>query len=137
MKPASHYRTANALAGLTRIDMLVALYDRALCHLGQIEAASESGDQSGQAMHEFKAQKIIAGLHAGLAENDNPLAGNLARLFEFCLHQIATGKTAPARRTLALLREAYASIREESNLLEAAGSIPPLTLTSSAFEVTV
>ncbi len=137
MRPALNYRKANPLAGLTRVDMLVSLYDRAICHIGQIETAWKSGDESGRALHQFKAQKIIAGLHAGLVEKDDPLTGNLARLFEFCQHQIATGKTEPARRTMAMLREAFAAIREESNQMEAAGSIPPLELTSNAFEVTV
>lgn len=134
MKPALHYRKANPLDGMSRIDMLVALYDRALSHLDQIGPAGETGDDAARALHLFKAQKVIAGLHAGLADGDNPLAGNLARLFEFCQHQIASGKPVQARRTLAMLREAYAAIRDEGNQLESAGAIPPLEITATAFE---
>jgi flagellin-specific chaperone FliS len=129
------YRKANPLAGLTRIEMLLALYDRAILHTEQFGTAIRSGDQAARALHQYKAQKLVAGLAAGLASDESGLNGNLARLFEFCQHQLASSNFAPVLKTLHTLRNAYAEIRAEGNQLEGSGTIPPIDLTGSAFEV--
>lgn len=114
------------LAGMTRIEMLIALYDRAIYHVEQMEKRQRSGDTPAARFHEWKALKLVAGLHAGVVPDGSELTSNLVRLFEFCHHELSASRPAPALRVLEMLRDGWAAIREQANLEEAEGRLPAL-----------
>ncbi len=131
------YTATSLISGLTRIEMLIALYDRAIQHCQSFERDIETGNNSGATFHEFKAQKLICGIHAGIDQNGTELVDNLNRILEYCSTKVAERQPATAVHSLTILRDAWEQIREESNQLEAAGSIPPIAIMGTSMEVTV
>jgi flagellin-specific chaperone FliS len=137
MKAKQKYGSTSVLAGMTRIEMLIALYDRTIMHCESLDRDCQSGNQSGATFHEFKAQKMICGIHAGIDQDGSELADNLNRILEFCQSQIAKRQPEAAIRSLRILRDAWEQIADEANQLESSGVIPSIVTTGSSVEVMV
>lgn len=121
---ASYTRHAPAQA-LTRIELLLALYDKALERLDAAEAAVRAGDARTALPLIAKTQLIVAELAAGVRVELNPDAGaNMLRLYEFVTHQLTTPgavEIAAARKVLRTLREGFEAVRAEANDMERTG----------------
>lgn len=137
MSRSANYKSRNILAGMTRIEMLIALYDRAIMHAESMAIEQRSGNQNGIAQHKFKAQKMLHGIFAGINQDGSDLSENLSRLLDFCQHQIAIDQPEPAVHSLCILRDAWEQLREEANQLESTGAIPSIVMTGNSMEVSV
>ena len=62
MMGSEQYRRQAAVTGMTRVEMLLALYDRAILHLQAAEEAHAKGDAANASLEQFQAQKMIFGL---------------------------------------------------------------------------
>ena len=128
MNPYRAYRPQETVAGWTRIEMVLALYDKALDRLDRAAAALRAGDLPAARPELAKVQLIVGELAAGVRPEVNPESGtNLIRLFEFVadrLRQPAADRVADARKVLATLRDGFEAVREDANRLERAGQVP-------------
>ena len=118
---------ADSLAALSRIDLLLALYDGALARLGKAEMALTNGDVPVATPYMAKAQVIVSELAAGVrVEVDEEMGTNMLRLYEFVTHELRTPRLANVRtatKILTTMREGFEGIREEANRLERSGEL--------------
>lgn len=128
MNPYRTYRQQETVAGWTRIEMVLALYDKALDRLDRAAAALRAGDAAAARPELAKVQLIAGELAAGVRPEVSPETGpNLIRLFEFVADRLRVpdaARVADARKVLVTLRDGFAAIREDANRLERAGAVP-------------
>jgi flagellar secretion chaperone FliS len=124
---AKYARPSDPCAGLSRIDLLLALYDGALARLGKAEMALTNGDVPVATPYIAKAQLIVAELAAGVRiEVDEEMGANMLRLYEFVVNELRTPRLANVRnaaKILTTLREGFEGVREEANKLEKSGEL--------------
>jgi flagellar protein FliS len=122
------YRKAEQSTGWTRIDLLLAIYDKALMRLDQAEAALKEGQLATAIPFISKAQIAVSTLAGGVrAGAGNELGVNMLRLYSFVVKELSDPsieKIESARRVLKNLRQGFEGIRNEANALERAGKIP-------------
>jgi flagellin-specific chaperone FliS len=130
VNPYQKYRRQTEVAPLTRIDALLALYDKALERIDRAEAVLRAGDTAGAVPELAKAQLIVVALASGVkVEVDPEVNRTVLRLYEFAAQHLchqSLGGIAVAREALRTLRAGFETIREEANRLERAGRIPAL-----------
>lgn len=114
--------------GWTRIDLLLALYDKALERLDRAEAALAAGDPETALPQLAKTQLIVTELASGIRIEVNPEANtNMLRLYEYVVHELVSATPAAienARKVMRTLREGFEAIRAEANELERTGRLP-------------
>jgi flagellar biosynthetic protein FliS len=124
---AKFARPADPYSGLSRIDLLLALYDGALARLGKAEMALTNGDVPVATPYLAKAQLIVAELAAGVRiEVVEQMGGNMLRLYEYVANELRTPRLANVRnaaKVLTTLREGFEGVREEANRLEKSGEL--------------
>lgn len=114
--------------GWTRMDLLLALYDKALERLDRAEVAIRAGDPATALPQLAKTQLIVTELASGVRVEVNPEANtNMLRLYEYVAHELV--KATPeaiesARKVLRTLREGFEAVRAEANELERSGRLP-------------
>ena len=127
LNPYQKYRKDEP-TGWTRIDLLLALYDKALERLDRAEVALLANDTETALPQLAKTQLIVTELAAGVRVEVNPEANtNMLRLYEFVAHELARASVeaiANARKVLRTLREGFEAIRTEANELERSGRLP-------------
>ena len=128
MKPYQIYQQQQTV-NTTRIDMLVALYDKAHTHLNQALHALEREDISTATSSLFKTQVIVYALASGVDPNYDHVTQNMIRLYEFMLHRLSVCETERIQdvlKVLTILREGLEAIQPRARNLELSGKIPPL-----------
>lgn len=135
MYGTEQYRRQAVLGGLTRVEMLIALYDRAILHLETAGAALAAGNSQAAINAQFDAQKMLFGIFAGLKMEESEVATNIGRLLSFAMDCLVKKDYPPAIKVLSDLRDGFVAIQEEANRLEHSGVIPALDQ-SHAIEVT-
>lgn len=121
------YARSERATGWTRIDLLLAVYDKALGRLDQAEAAIRAGDVGQAIFHMAKAQLAASVLASGVRAGDgNELGVNMLRLYDFVVRQLTEPtleRVQSARKILANLRTGFEAIRDEANSLERSGKL--------------
>ncbi len=130
MSSSPHYQIETMFGGWTRIDMLLALYDRAIASVRGAQMARESGNETLFADKFIDAQKCILAIHGGLKPDEFEIAFDIARLLHFVLTRLGEYDFDESARFLEKLRGSFEAIRDEATQLEKAGKIPPLELSS-------
>jgi flagellar protein FliS len=136
MYGAQQYRRQAVLGGMTRVEMLIALYDRAIHHLERASGAQKAGDFEQAIAAQFEVQKLLFGIFAGLKMEESEVATNIARLLSFAMDCLVNKDYPPAIKVLGNLRDGFLAIKDEANRLEHSGAIPALDQ-SPAIQVTV
>jgi flagellin-specific chaperone FliS len=129
MNPYQAYRRPEpAAASWTRMDLLLALYDKALERLDRAEASLAAGDEHPAVQQLLKVQFTVTELSAGVNLDVNPeLGANLLRLYEYVAHELKAPRAEGvrnARKILKTLREGFEGVREEGNAIERRGMVP-------------
>lgn len=125
MPARNAYQTQN-LVNWTRIDMLLALYDRAIEHC---RAYCDNADQAARELHRVRAIRIVMHLRLGLNLELGEVPQRVAQLLEFVHHCLLNGGAASVGdgcKILTTLREGFGGIQEEAIELERRGEIPPV-----------
>ncbi|MGB1928579.1 MAG: flagellar protein FliS [Mariniblastus sp.] len=120
----------NMIKGLSRIDMLLVLYDRTIASLEAAKSAKEASDAKMQQQYGYEANKLIMGIHSGLDTDKYPMAVDVARLLHFIMTRIEQQNFSDAIKFTKQLRESYAQIRDQAVQLESKGEIPPIIQSS-------
>ena len=122
------YRRPQPAAAWTRMDLVLALYDKALERLDRAEASLAAGEEHPAVQQLLKVQFTLTELSAGVVVDANPELGtNLLRLYEFVAHQLSSPNVEgirTARKILGTLREGFEAVREEGNAVERRGAVP-------------
>jgi flagellin-specific chaperone FliS len=113
--------------GWTRIDMLLALYERCIDSVQAAKVAQQNENDSSMRVFILEAQKTILALHSGLKTDEDEVAQNIARLLNFILLRIEEQEFDEANRFLEQLHGSFLQIREAAVELEAKGVIPPIS----------
>ena len=116
----------NMVKGWTRIEMLIALYDRAIGAVEEAKRALESEDSIQHARCKIEANKFILGLLSGLDSENCKIAFSVQQLLVFVMQRIDEKKYDDAIRFLGKLKHTFEQIRDEAASLEQCGKIPPL-----------
>ena len=130
------YKKQSLFGGWTKVEMLLQLYDRAISSIAASQTALESNDQAGYAKFFVDAQKTILAIHSGLKPDEYDVAFNIARLLHFVLKSLEEKKFQESINVLTELRNGFAAIADEANMLEKSGEIPPME-TNDVFSATV
>jgi len=125
---STKYQIQSMFNGWTRIDMLLALYDRAIVSTRQAQAAHDADDQGVYAEKFIDAQRTILAIHSGLKPDEYELSHNIARLLHFISVRLGEKNFDEAVRFLEKLRHGFEQIREEATKLELAGKLPSFEL---------
>jgi flagellin-specific chaperone FliS len=114
---------------MTRIDLILSLYRKALDHLTRARTALAEERLSDALPHLTKTQLIVVGIASGLPAYKDEAAVNFLRLYEFVAHQMVLGtleSVDAAARVLGTLLKGFEKVREQAVSLELQGKIPPL-----------
>ena len=129
MNPYLAYKKPEPTADWTRIDLLLALYDKALDRLAGADAALRAGDTAGATGSLIKVQLILNALASGVDVGvDRERGTNTLRLYEYAANELRAPRLegiANARTVLGTLRAGFEAVRAEANELERTGAIPP------------
>jgi len=127
MSTYARYSPVDQYASMSRIDLLLALFDGALARLTKAEMALTNGDVPVATPYMCKAQLIVAEMASGVrVEVDKEMGTNMLRLYEFVVNELRTPRLANvrnAKKVLATLREGFEGVRDEANRLERAGEL--------------
>ena len=137
MNPYRAYQQQTGF-GMSRIDMLLALYDGALERLGQACYLLGKGELREAQPLLARVQVLVGGLASGVDASGGTIPQNLLRLYEFVVHCCQAGnldKVEAALRVMRTLQEGMQAIRPEAMQLERDGQIPALD-TSPALQAT-
>ncbi len=126
MNAIGAYQKQSLLAGWTRIDLLLQIYERAITSIDACEIAFKENDESAYVRHFIQAQKAVLAIHAGLKPDEHEVAFNVARLLHFVLVCIEKRDFKAAAKVLRELRDGFAAVADEVNRLEREGMIPPV-----------
>ena len=126
MNPYQNIAVETMVNGWTRIDMLLALYDRAISTIRSAQSAKNSNDTALFTTQLIEANKYILALHSGLDTGGDPVAADIARLLNFVMLRMEEKNFDEAIYFLEKLQGTFEQIREEATNLEKSGVIPPL-----------
>ena len=130
MNPYQKLRRQDEFANWTRMDLLLALFDKAIERMDRAETLLRAGNTATALPEIAKTQLIINQLAAGVKIDVNPeLNVNILRLYEFATTELSHGNLAGidnARKIIKTLREGFEGIRAEANEMERTGKILPL-----------
>ena len=125
-----NYSLENQLSGWTRIDMLLALYERAISEITAAKEAKLAGEYGRMAKSLIAVNRLMLALHGGLNIDEYPLAINIARLLNYVVFRLEEHNFDEAIHFLVKTKSAYESIRDEAAALEQKGAIPALDMRS-------
>ena len=131
MNRVKAYGQQVTIGGWTRIEMLLAIYDKAIEAISLAQESKLAADETGYTTHMLAAQKAVLAIHAGLKPDTDDVAFNVARLLHFVLGCIENDNLVDAIKILENMRSGFAAIADEANQLEAEGQIPPLQETNA------
>lgn len=121
------YRQSEPAAGLTRIELLLTMFDATLARLEKAAQALTNGDVPVATPYLAKAQLLISEMAAGVrVEVDEQMGLNMLRLYEFAVHEIKTPRLANVRnamKVLEIVREGFEGIKDEAVKLEKSGQL--------------
>ena len=139
MNAYARYSPVDQYASMSRIDLLLALFDGALARLTKAEMALTNGDVPVATPYMCKAQLIVSEMAAGVrVKVDEEMGTNMLRLYEYVVNELRTPRLANvrnAKKILTALREGFDGIREEANRLERAGELVSVGQMPAVLEV--
>src|SRR5438128_2711962 len=127
MNPYAAYRQQTS-PGWTRVDSLLALFDRAIGRGEQALEALAGGNHETARRLLARAQLVVGGLAAGVAP-DGELASQFTGLYTFAMQRLAVGEPQTVQEAIGVLRtlrEGFEGVRGEAIEWERNGIIPPL-----------
>ena len=129
MSAHSAYRQSQALP-MTRIDVILTLYRKAIENLGKARAALNEHQPNAARQYLLKTQMAVMALSSNLPAFKDETAINFLRLYEFVSYQMVQGKIEnvdAADKVLRTLLKGFETVRPEAVALELQGKIPPLS----------
>ena len=128
MQGHAAYKQAQNLP-MTRIDLVLALYRKALEQLDRARSALAEQRRVDALPHLTRTQLIVVGMASGLPAYKDEAALNFLRLYEFVAYQMTLGTVESvdaASQVLRTLLTGFEKVREQAAALELLGEIPPL-----------
>jgi flagellin-specific chaperone FliS len=111
----------------TRIEMLVALYDRAILTIQLAKSAEEQNNPTMVASQLLEANRFMLALHAGLNTENCDIAKDVGRLLNFVMLRLEERNFDEAVYFLKKLQNSFEQIQTDAVAMEKSGQIPPLS----------
>lgn len=127
MNAYQNYALETMVSGWTRIDMLLALYERAITSIRGAQEAALANDEVLLVSRMLESNRYLLALHGGLNTDEYEVAANVARLLNFIMLRLEQREFDEAVEFLEKLQSSFEQIREEATELERSGEIPPLS----------
>jgi flagellin-specific chaperone FliS len=130
MNATQAYRQ-NQNVGMSRVDLILALYDGVIERLEKARVALASDPDKARELL-AQCQVVIGAIAGGVVSGADQVAGNFLRLYEYvvhCLHDGGDGRIQDALAVLRILRQGFQQARTQALELERQGQIPPLDQT--------
>lgn len=119
---------------LTRVEMLIKLYDKTIFTIENAQQAIESDDAVAAENHKLMAYRCLITLLDGIKPEHDDVSANTHRICLYAINQVWEGSATNftnALKVLLPIRDAFVAIRDEAVQLELSGEIPALNLESS------
>lgn len=116
---------------LTRVDMLIKLYNKTINTIEIARKTLAEGDQLAAEREKLLAYRCLIALLDGIKPEHDQVSANTHRICLYAINQVWEGTIANfenAVRALSPIRDAFVAIRDEAVELELKGEIPPLDL---------
>ncbi len=116
---------------LTRVDMLIKLYNKTISTIEKAQQASAAGDVAAMEDHKLMAYRCIIALLDGIKPEHDEVSANTHRICLYAINQVWEGSTTNfinAVKVLLPIRDAFVAIRDEAVEMELKGEIPALDL---------
>ncbi len=116
---------------LTRIDVLIKLYNKAINTLENAKQAFANPDTSAADREKLMASRCLVALLDGINREQDEVSENTYQICLYAINQVWEGGEANfenAVRVLTPIRNAFVAVRDEAVELELSGKIPPLNL---------
>ncbi|MCD0459913.1 flagellar protein FliS [Roseiconus lacunae] len=126
MQQLDQYKRKSISSGMTRVEMLLMLYDKALASVEACQIANEVGDDALFRKHEIQARKVLVAIISGLQPDEDEVAYNIARLLEFVLFSFDERHFDSCQKILGQIRNSFAQIADQANEMERNGEISPM-----------
>ena len=129
MKTAHQAYRQSTATSMTRIDMLIALYETTLRTMARGIASLDIADRARFELERLKCCHCIQALLDGINPELGEVAQNTQKLCVYCAKLILTDdrdQWAAAQRVLLPLHQSFERIRDSAAAMELRGEIPPL-----------
>ncbi|GBD37154.1 hypothetical protein HRbin36_02284 [bacterium HR36] len=116
----------------TRVDIVLALLEEAICVLHELQAVSRKGaEKDTDACRRLwqRAELLIAGLISGVNPEIGEVAASFLRLYEYAHHAVSNRQWRELPgvvQVLDTLRSGFEAVREAAIEMERDGVIPPV-----------
>lgn len=131
MEPLKQYQRRKFDSGLTRIEILLKLYDRLIGDLEMCREALDAKDDSRLVRHQLDTHKAMTAILSGLRPNENEVAFNIARLLHFIMQKIDQDDYKPAIKIANTIQSGFRQIADQAIEMEQNGEIEPLPTADS------
>lgn len=131
MEPLKQYQRRKFDSGLTRIEILLKLYDRLIGDLEMCREALDAKDDSRLVRHQLDTHKAMTAILSGLRPNENEVAFNIARLLHFIMQKIDQDDYEPAIKIANTIQSGFRQIADQAIEMEQNGEIEPLPTADS------
>jgi flagellar secretion chaperone FliS len=135
MNPYQIYQQQQT-SSAARIDLLLMLYDKAIGHLRQAQAALAQCDLLAATPPLLEAQLIVYALATGIDPEYGEVPQNMLRLYEYVLHCLSQGEASNvqnALRVLTTLREGLTGIQQQVESIRAVHGLRAILSTCLLF----
>lgn len=114
------------VGGWTRIEMLIALYDKTIIAIESAKLALADGRTNDWAKQQVEANRLLLGLFSGLDLNNCEIAQNVGRILTYVAGRLADKDFDECLRQLSRLHQSFVGIKNEAVSLEKEGKLPPI-----------
>lgn len=119
---------------LTRVEMLIKLYNKTISTIEKAKLAMDSADDIATETHKLMAYRCLIALLDGIKPEHDEVSANIHRICLYSINQVWEGSAnnfTNALKALCPIRDAFVAIRDDAVLMELSGEIPALNLETS------
>lgn len=119
---------------LTRVDMLIKLYNKTISTIEKAKQAMDAADDIAAENHKLMAYRCLIALLDGIKPEHDDVSANTHRICLYAINQVWEGSASNFENSLKALcpiRDAFVAIRDDAVQMELSGEIPALNLETS------
>ena len=131
------YKSQEPSTTWTRIEMLLALYNKAIEHLDDSLRSLAQNDVATNVLQRTRAATVIVAIRSGILTEYGDIPTKIDQLCEYVQQCIADGsreRIESARGVMSTLREGFEGIRTDANAMERNGEIKSIPTPETTFE---
>lgn len=116
----------NMIGGWTRVEMLIALYNKTIVAIESAKLAYSEDRTNDWANYQIEANRLILGLFSGLDLDNCEIAQNVGRILTYVAGKLAEKEFDHCLHHLTQLQQSFIAIQNEAVRMEKEGQLPPI-----------